>query len=79
MNDVPINMKTPTIDKELIFFITLLDEKQKEAVLALIKSFIKPQRQTIDEYNRELEEANERIENGEFITAEQLKKDAQNW
>lgn len=72
-------MKTHALDKELLYYITLLDVKQKEAFLALIKSFIKSQRQTLDEYNRELEEANERIENGEFTTAEQLKKEAQTW
>jgi hypothetical protein len=55
----------------------LHDENQKEALLALIKSFIRPQ--TIEEYNRELEEANERIERGEFITAEELKKEMQTW
>lgn len=71
-------MATSIIDKELINQIKSLDEKQKQALLALIKSF-KSQRVTIEEYNKELDEANERIENGEFITAEQLKKEAQTW
>ncbi|HEY8895492.1 MAG TPA: hypothetical protein VIM79_11780 [Niastella sp.] len=70
-------MANSTTNKELLHFLSLLDNKQKEAVIAMIKSFIRPQ--TIEEYNRELDEANERIERGEFITADDLKKEMQTW
>ena len=36
-------------------------------------------RQTIEEYNRDIEEAEEEIERGDFITAENLKKEAKSW
>jgi hypothetical protein len=65
------------VDKELRRCLKLLDENQKEAVLAMIKSFIRPQ--TIEEYNRELDEANEEIEKGEFVTMEELIKEMQTW
>lgn len=68
-----------SFDRELIGYFTLLDEKQKETILAMIKSFIEPQRITIEQYNKEIDEANERIEKGEFITVEELKKEAQSW
>lgn len=36
-------------------------------------------RQLIEEYNLEIEEAEAEIERGEFITAENLKKEASSW
>lgn len=38
---------------------------------------IKPQ--TIEEYNSEIEEAEMEIERGEFMTADDLKAEAQSW
>jgi predicted transcriptional regulator len=73
----PGYMKESALDKELMMYITLLDKKQKEAILAMIKSFLKPQ--TIEEYNRELDEAIERIEKGEFVTMEELLKEMKTW
>ncbi|WP_153797747.1 hypothetical protein [Foetidibacter luteolus] len=37
------------------------------------------QRQSIDEYNKELEEGDAEIERGEFILAEDLKKEIHSW
>lgn len=36
-------------------------------------------RQTLEEYNQEIEEADAEIERGEFTTAENLKKEAAAW
>jgi hypothetical protein len=77
-------MAASTIDKELIRYFTLLDKKQKETLLAMIKSFLKPgnndtERDSIEQYNKELDEANERIEKGEFVTMEELLKEMQTW
>ncbi|MBA3675738.1 MAG: hypothetical protein H0W75_12425 [Chitinophagaceae bacterium] len=36
-------------------------------------------RQTIEEYNIEIAEGEAEIERGEFVTAEQLKKDSASW
>jgi hypothetical protein len=77
-------MAASTIDKELIRYFTLLDQKQKETLLAMIKSFLKPtssttERISIEQYNKELDEANERIENGEFVTMEELLKEIKTW
>jgi hypothetical protein len=34
---------------------------------------------SIDQYNRELEEANSRIDAGEFVTQEDVKKESKSW
>ena len=37
------------------------------------------ERQSLEEYNQEIDEAEAEIERGEFITAEDLKKEARSW
>lgn len=37
------------------------------------------ERQSLEDYNQEIEEAEAEIERGEFITAEDLKKEARSW
>jgi hypothetical protein len=41
-----------------------------------IKYNTEERRQSLEEYNRDIEEAEEEIERGDFITAEELKKEA---
>lgn len=36
-------------------------------------------RQTIEEYNKDISEAEEEFEKGDFITAENLKKEVKSW
>jgi hypothetical protein len=78
-------MASSAIDKELIRYFTLLDTKQKETSLAMIKSFLKPassvstERTTIEQYNKELDEAIDRINRGEFTTFEELEKEIKGW
>jgi hypothetical protein len=78
-------MASSAIDKELIRYFTLLDTKQKETLLAMIKSFLKPassvstERTTIEQYNKELDEAIDRINRGEFTTFEELEKEIKGW
>jgi predicted transcriptional regulator len=62
----------------------LLDQKQKETLLAMIKSFLKPvnsasERITIEQYNKELDEAMARMDKGEFTTMEELLKEIKTW
>ena len=72
------------IDKELIHYFTRLNEPQKRSLLEMMKSFLKSgdeqmQPITIEEYNKELDEAIERINKGEFTTLEELEKEMQSW
>ncbi len=78
-------MASSAIDKELIRYFTLLDAGQKEMLLAMIKRILKPgnsnteERITIEQYNKELDEAIERINQGEFTTFEELEKEIKGW
>ena len=77
-------MAHSTIDKELINYFALLDQKQKETLLAMIKSYLMPgnsttERISIEQYNKELDEGNEQIENGEFVTMEELLNEIKTW
>jgi hypothetical protein len=72
------------LDKELIHYFTRLNEPQKKSLLEMMKSFLKPggesmQPVTLEQYNRELDEAMERISKGEFTTLEELEKEMQSW
>ena len=71
------------LDKELIHYFTRLNEPQKKSLLEMMKSFLKPggeQRPvSIEQYNRDLDEAMERINKGGFTTLEELEKEMQSW
>ncbi len=77
-------MSISTIDKELLKYFTQLDETQKKSLLELIKTFLKGskesmERVSLEQYNRELDEAMERISRGEYTTLEVLEKEMQSW
>ena len=72
-----------SIEDELQEYISQLDLSQKKSLLQLIKSFVKEESvgkpQTIEEYDRELKEAEKRIESGIFYTQEEVEAMAKNW
>ncbi|MEO6845235.1 MAG: hypothetical protein ABI184_08680 [Ginsengibacter sp.] len=77
-------MAVSPIDKELIKHFIKLTEPQKESLLQMIKSFAMPDRETrepvsLEEYNKELDDAMERINEGNFTTFEELQKEMQSW
>jgi hypothetical protein len=74
-------MAISTIDKELLKYFTQLDEPQKRSLLTMLKTFLKPASEgvSIEAYNRELDEAMERISRGEFTSLEALEKEMQLW
>ena len=71
-------MATTTLATEMLEYFDLLNAAEQKSVLQLIKTFVdgkedfKPQ--TIEEYNNELDEANARIEAGDFVTHEEVMK-----
>ena len=72
-------MDSSTISEEMLENFTLLNEEEKTAVLELVKTFIKSRnndfkRQSLEEYNQELDQANEEIEAGEFVLHEEVMK-----
>jgi hypothetical protein len=72
---------------EKSFLIEKLKETNDEMLLKAIHNLIEEAQkrdeyylgETIEEYNRELDEAKSRVESGKFITQEDLEKDASKW
>lgn len=72
------------LDKELIQYFTKLDEPQKKSLLEMIKSFLRTPGETlnpvtVEQYNKELDEAMQRMNDGEFTTLDELEKEMQSW
>lgn len=77
-------MPISATDKELLTYFTRLNDPQKKSLLEVMKSFLAKdneplERVSLQQYNRELDEAIERINKGEFTTLEQLEKEMQSW
>jgi hypothetical protein len=77
-------MTVSSIDKELIKYFIQLTEPQKQSLLQMIKTFIKAGNNTsedfsIEQYNKELDEAMHRINIGNFTTLEELENEMQSW
>ena len=59
-----------------------LTSKQKEAVISLVESFgieISGQRVSIEQYNKELDEAEAEFERGEFLSHEEMMAMSKKW
>ncbi|HEY8930364.1 MAG TPA: hypothetical protein VIM55_14285 [Mucilaginibacter sp.] len=73
-----------TLDKELFQQILKLDDDEKKSVLQMLKAFIKGRenklgRISIEQYNREIDEAIARVEAGDFFTHDEVKQMAKDW
>ncbi len=57
--------------------INTTDEAQEKALISILEGLHIPysQRQTIDEYNQELEEGLTQVQNGDYLTGDQLKQE----
>ena len=72
-------MNLPSISKEMLENFTQLNEEEKISVLELVKTFLKSRKtdmkhQSIEEYNRELNQADKEIEAGEYVSHEEVMK-----
>jgi len=72
------------LDQEMYNYFVQLNEAEKKSVIQMLKTFIKSRKddfkpQTLEEYNREIDQAMERIDRGEFTTLEGLEKEMQSW
>jgi hypothetical protein len=77
-------MSTPSLSKEMLRYFTQLNAAEQKSVVLLIKTFLSGRRgdftpQTLEEYNRELEEADQRIEAGHYLTQEDMEKEMKTW
>lgn len=72
------------LDKEMFNYFTRLNEAEKKSVVQMLKTFLKdreptPRRISIEQYNKELDEAMDEVKNGEVYTHEEVVKMAKNW
>jgi hypothetical protein len=76
-------MATPSFNTELIKYFSLLTPAQKKSVLTLIKSFVIPEiksgRVSIDQYNKEIQEAMAEAAAGDYVTQEDIEKESASW
>jgi len=79
-----LDMKEQALNQEFYHYYNRLSKGQKESMLSLVKSFLgkndkETKRISVTRYNKELEEAEKRISEGEYITHESLKEEAKKW
>jgi hypothetical protein len=72
------------LDRELFQYILQLDEAEKKSVLQMLKTFLKGRemnasRISLEQYNKEIDEAIARVEAGEYYTQEEVEMMAKEW
>lgn len=77
-------MNISAIDRELLKYVTQMDESQKRSLIELIKTFLDKKESsfetsTLQEYNHELDSAMDRISKGKFTTLEDLENEMKSW
>jgi len=68
-----------TIDQELHHYFMQLNEAEKKSIVQMLKTFVKgrkqsPERISLEQYNKEIEEAEAEAKNGEVYTHEEVVK-----
>ncbi|TAF45897.1 MAG: hypothetical protein EAZ51_09270 [Sphingobacteriales bacterium] len=76
-------MTATAIKKQVDNYLPLLSAKQQELILEMIKSFLNiekdNERISQKQYNKEVDEAVSRIENGNFVTHQDALKELAKW
>jgi predicted transcriptional regulator len=72
------------LDKELGSYLKQLNEAEKKSVLLMLKTFLLGRnddagRISIEQYNREIDEALAEVAAGNYITQEEMEKRAAKW
>ncbi len=72
------------LERELLEYILQLDEAEKKSVLQMLKTFLKGRGKklppiSIEQYNKEIDEAIARVEAGEYYTHEEAERMAKDW
>lgn len=73
-------MTTLAIRKKLSDYLQIADDKKVKAMYALLEDDIKQfENVSIEEYNKEIDEALVEANTGSYITREQMEKQAARW
>ena len=73
------------LDKELGSYLKQLNETEKKSVLLMLKTFLQGRNQrsagriSIEQYNKEIDEALAQVAEGYFITQDEMEKRAAKW
>lgn len=72
------------LERELLQYILQLDEAEKKSVLQMLKTFIKGRekkvaRISIEQYNKEIDEAIARVEAGEYFAHDEVERMSKDW
>lgn len=72
------------LEKELFSYIIQLNDIQKRSVLQMLKTFMQGHEQmsppiSIEQYNKEIEDAIARVESGEYYTQEDVERMSREW
>lgn len=72
------------LEKQMFSYFTQLNEQQKKSVIQMLKVFLNGKvenksRVSIEQYNKELDEAMEQIKNGEVYSHEEVVKMSKDW
>ncbi len=72
-------MATPSISQEMLNYFMQLNDAERKSVLELIKTFLRSRKseftpQSLEDYNQELEQADEEIEAGDYMSHEEVMK-----
>lgn len=73
-----------TLEKEWKNYFLQLNEAEKKSILLMLKTFLQKRsvdtgRISIEEYNKEIDEAIAEAEAGNYITQEEMEKQAAKW
>jgi hypothetical protein len=73
-----------TLEKEWQSFFVQLNEAEKKSVLLMLKVFLKSRKQgaggsSIDQYNKEIDEALSEVEDGNYISQDEMENLAGKW
>jgi hypothetical protein len=79
-----IQTMASVLDKELSSYLKQLNEREKKSVLLMLKTFLQGRREesgriSIEDYNREIDEAIAEAERGEVYTHEQVVEMSKHW
>jgi predicted transcriptional regulator len=73
-----------TTDQQLQYYLAQLNEAEKKSLLQMLQTFLTGRKETverisIEQYNREIEEAEAEYDRGEYITHEEMVKRLKQW
>lgn len=74
-------MAAPSLDSEFMQLWSRFTVVQKQSLLSVIKSFVEPTGEPIslEQYNKEIQEAEEEYQKGDYLSHEELKKQMKQW